>query len=93
MSVKVELNKYEQAELYSNPYLNRNNYLDSLLRRFKQQVRNARIMEECQKREYFLKKSLRRKEKDKAAMIRRIQEEKNYKKYSHGGSQYGKEQQ
>lgn len=92
MSIKVELNNYEKEDLIANPHpedRGHNLYLDSLLRRFKQQVRNSRIREEVQKREYFLKKSLRRKEKNKAAKIRRIQEEKQYKKY-HGGNQYGK---
>jgi small subunit ribosomal protein S21 len=36
---------------------------DDLLRRFKHDVGRAKIMDECRKREFFLKKSLKRKQK------------------------------
>ena len=45
--------------------------IDSLLRRFKRQVKKEGILQECRKREFFLKKSLARKEKSKRARIAR----------------------
>ena len=48
--------------------------LDSMLKRFKKQVQSDGILEECKRREYFLKKSLKRKEKSKRAKIARIKE-------------------
>ncbi len=46
--------------------------LDSLIRRFKKQVKRDNIIEDCKKHQFFLKKSLRRKEKSKLAKIRLI---------------------
>ena len=46
--------------------------LDSLLRRFKKQVKRDNIIEDCKKHQFFLKKSLKRKEKSKRAKIRAI---------------------
>lgn len=54
--------------------------LDSMLRRFKKQVQNECILEECKRREFFLKKSLKRKEKSKRAKIARIKEMKKSSK-------------
>ena len=54
--------------------------LDSMLRRFKKQVQAEGILEECKIREYFLKKSLARKEKSKRAKIARIKEMKKSSK-------------
>ena len=45
--------------------------IDSLLRRFKRQVKKEGNLQECRKREFFLKKSLARKEKSKRARIAR----------------------
>ena len=45
--------------------------VDSMLRRFKKQVKKEGILQECRKREFFLKKSLARKEKSKRARIAR----------------------
>lgn len=45
--------------------------VDSMLRRFKTQVKKEGILQECRKREFFLKKSLARKEKSKRARIAR----------------------
>ena len=45
--------------------------IDSMLRRFKRQVKKEGILQECRKREFFLKKSLARKEKSKRARIAR----------------------
>ena len=45
--------------------------IDSMLRRFKRQVKQEGILQECRKREFFLKKSLARKEKSKRARIAR----------------------
>ena len=54
--------------------------LDSMLRRFKKQVQADGIIEECRRREYFLKKSLKRKEKSKRAKIAKIKEMKKSSK-------------
>jgi small subunit ribosomal protein S21 len=40
---------------------------DSLLARFKTQVKKSGILTECRKREFFLKKSLKRKRKSEEA--------------------------
>jgi small subunit ribosomal protein S21 len=48
-----------------------NESTDDLIRRFKRQVNNDGTLEECKKREFFLKKSLRRKEKSKRARNRK----------------------
>ena len=53
---------------------NPNAGLDAMLRRFKKQVQQEAILEECRRREAFLKKSLKRKEKSKRAKIARIKE-------------------
>ena len=45
--------------------------IDSMLRRFKKQVKKEGILQECRNREFFLKKSLARKEKSKRARIAR----------------------
>ena len=55
-----------------NPEQVSNEFLDSMLRRFKKQVESEGIIEECRRREFFLKKSLKRKEKSKRAKIREI---------------------
>jgi len=47
-----------------------NESTEDLLRRFKTWYKKSGIKEECRKREYFLKKSLRLKEKSKQARIR-----------------------
>ena len=44
--------------------------LDELLRRFKKQVNNSYILQDYKKHDFFLKKSLRRKEKSKLARIK-----------------------
>lgn len=54
--------------------------LDSMLRRFKKQVLQELVLEECKKREFFLKKSLKRKEKSRRAKIARIKEMKKSSK-------------
>lgn len=46
--------------------------LDALMKRFKKQVKASEIIEECRRREYFLSKSLKRKEKSKRARIKAI---------------------
>ena len=48
-----------------------NESVDDLLRRFKRQVNNENIIEEYKKHDYFLKKSLKRKEKSKRARNRK----------------------
>ncbi|HHT66664.1 MAG TPA: 30S ribosomal protein S21 [Erysipelotrichaceae bacterium] len=44
-----------------------NETLDDALRRFKRQVNKAGVIQEVRKREYFLKKSLKRKAKSENA--------------------------
>ena len=46
--------------------------LDSLIRRFKKAVQKVGILEDVKKHEYFLKKSLRRKQKSKLARIKNL---------------------
>lgn len=46
--------------------------VDNLIRRFKKRYNESGIKEDCKKHEFFLKKSLRRKEKSKKAQIRRL---------------------
>ena len=53
------------------PNIDEKESIDSLLRRFKRQVKKEGILQECRKREFFLKKSLARKEKSKRARIAR----------------------
>ena len=48
-----------------------NESVDDLLRRFKRQVNNENIIEEYRKHDFFLKKSLKRKEKSKRARNRK----------------------
>lgn len=71
---KVELNKSEKEMIMSTPDADKNMYLESMLKRFKKQVANQEIMEDCKKHEFFLKKSLRRKEKSRLAKIKLIKE-------------------
>ena len=53
------------------PNIDEKESIDSMLRRFKRQVKQEGILQECRKREFFLKKSLARKEKSKRARIAR----------------------
>ena len=76
---KVELNKEELELLTNAPVENKNMYLDYLLRRFKKKVQLEGILDECKRREFFLKKSLKRKEKSKRAKIALIKEGKKVK--------------
>lgn len=58
---EIELNKTQP-----------NASLDAMLRRFKKQVRRDEIIEDVKRHEFFLKKSLRRKEKSKRAKIKAL---------------------
>jgi len=75
---KVVLNAHDFDEIrkQEKPEASINMFLDSMLRRFKKQVENEGILEECRRREFFLKKSLKRKEKSKRAKIREIKRRK-----------------
>lgn len=42
--------------------------IDSLMARFKRQVKQNGVLDECRKREFYLKKSLKRKAKSKLHM-------------------------
>lgn len=55
--------------------------IDSALRRFKKQVFNENIIQECRKREYYRSKSLKRKEKSEEAQKRLRRKQKNKRKY------------
>lgn len=67
---KVQLNPHDLQDCITND--NPNMFLDSMLRKFKKQVEAQGILEDCKKHEFFMKKSLRRKEKSKKAKIRNI---------------------
>lgn len=67
---KVELTAHDLQECFESNSPNK--HLDTMLRRFKKQVEAQGILEDCKKHEFFLKKSLRRKEKSKKAKIRNI---------------------
>lgn len=43
--------------------------VDDVLRRFKKAVSNARVMDDCRKHEFFLKKRLRKEQKAKLSRI------------------------
>lgn len=75
---KVLLNAHDFEEIRKaeKPEEAVNMFLDQMIRRFKKQVENEGILEECRRREYFLKKSLARKEKSKRAKIREIKRRK-----------------
>lgn len=55
--------------------------LDAALRRFKKQVFNENIIQECKKREYYMSKSLKRREKSKEAQKRLRKSMKKRKQY------------
>lgn len=67
---KVQLTPHDLQDCYDNK--SPNMHLDDMLRRFKKQVEVQCILDDCKKHEFFLKKSLRRKEKSKKAKIRNI---------------------
>jgi len=67
---KVQLMPHDLQDCYDNK--SPNMHLDDMLRRFKKQVEVQGILDDCRKHEFFLKKSLRRKEKSKKAKIRNI---------------------
>ena len=76
--VSLTAHDFEEIRNQENPQASVNMFLDSMLRRFKKQVENEDILYECKKREFFLKKSIRRREKSKRAKIRELK----YKKKS-----------
>lgn len=43
---------------------------DSLMRRFRKSVNDAQVLMECKKREFYMSKSQKRREKEKQARIR-----------------------
>ena len=71
---KVILTAHDMEEIRNaeDPHASSNMFLDQMIRRFKKQVENEGIIEECRRREFFLKKSLKRREKSKRAKIREI---------------------
>ena len=62
--------EFDLAKEQNNP----NVAIDSLLRRFKKQVKRDEIIEDVKKHEFFLKKSLRRREKAKRNRIKALME-------------------
>lgn len=59
-------------------YMREGEDLDNLLRRFKRQVNDAQILHECKKREFFMSKAEKRREKSKEA---KLKAKKNARKY------------
>lgn len=46
--------------------------VDSMLTRFKREVKNSGVLEDLKKKEFFMSASFKRKEKDKAALQRKL---------------------
>jgi len=67
---KVVMNRFEAT------LGNSEESLDSMLRRFKKQVSEDGTLEAVRNRKYFLKKSLKRKEKSKRARIKLLKKSK-----------------
>lgn len=74
--VYLTAHDFEEIRKSDNPESMANMFLDNMIRRFKKQVENEDIIAECRRREFFLKKSLKRKEKSKRAKIREIKRRK-----------------
>ena len=66
-----EVMQMAKVKMIVDPNTSEKESVDSMLRRFKKQVKKEGILQECRKREFFLKKSLARKEKSKRARIAR----------------------
>lgn len=79
---KVALNSHDFEEIKNQekPEASVNMFLDQLIRRFKKQVENEDIINECRRREFFLKKSIKRREKSKRAKIRDLKFKKKVSK-------------
>ena len=73
-NVRVKLNDREKEQLKHND----SSYLTTLMRRFKKQVEKNDILYEVKKREFYMNKTLKRKEKDKRAKIRNLKNKKNF---------------
>ena len=71
---RVALNQHDFEEIRNQekPEEAVNMFLDGMIRRFKKQVENEDIINECRRREFFLKKSIKRREKSKRAKIREL---------------------
>ena len=68
---KVVLNKFETA---TGPGIES---IDSLMKRFKRKVMEEGILDEVRRREFFVNKSTKRREKSKRAKIRALKNKKN----------------
>ena len=66
-----EVMQMAKVKMIVDPNTSEKESVDSMLRRFKKQVKKEGILQECRRREFFLKKSLARKEKSKRARIAR----------------------
>lgn len=73
--VKAVLSRYEREKLSPDQQS------DLLIQKFKRLVKSAGIIEECRKREFFKSKAEKRREKSKAAMIRKKQAQKKAERY------------
>lgn len=62
---------------YKTDGVTTNETVDSMLRRFKKLIMNEDILYEFRKRQYFMSKSSKRKEKSKRARIRDLKAKKN----------------
>ena len=55
--------------------------MDSMLRRFKKRVIEDEILDEVRRRQYFMKKSVKRKEKSKRARLREIKAQRKQREF------------
>jgi len=76
---KVVLTEVEKQRIISEN-LDKNFFLDQMLKRFKKQVEQEGKLEIVKRKMEFLPKSIRRKEKSKRAKIRLIKLNKNKKR-------------
>jgi len=67
---RVELSAHDLKECMEKQEPNL--FLDTLVKRFKKQVEAQGILEDYKKHDFFMKKSIRRREKSKRAKIRAI---------------------
>ena len=77
---KVILSEIEKQRILSEN-LDKNYYLDSMLKRLRKLVEQEGKLEVVKRKEFFLSKSERRREKSKRAKIRLIKQNKNRKRF------------
>lgn len=77
---KVVLSEHDKKRIFSEK-LDANFFLDQMVKKFKKQVESEGRLEVVKRKEFFLSKAERRREKSKRAKIRLIKLNKNKKKY------------